>query len=248
MVAGRSGFQKVYDLPERVLPDWVDTREPALSEYAAHLIDRQLAAHGFASVRACAYKRRTPGLTEAVQRALEDARHQHALVRVEIERPERLIYVDPEALEGRAPAAPSRARLLSPFDNMIILRHRGLSLFGFDYQLECYVPEAKRRFGYFCLPVLYRDRFVGRVDCKAHRRERRLEVKRLFVEHEQWLNRDQDAAFAAIAKSLRELAAHNDCPAVDLQDVQPRRWLQPMARALRAAMVADATAHQETMP
>jgi hypothetical protein len=251
MVAGRSGFQKVYDLPERVLPDRVDTRAPSLSEYAAHLIDRQLAAHGFASVRSCTYQRRTPGLNEAVARALEDAHHQQALVRMEIERPERLIYIDPEALDGRAPPAPSRARLLSPFDNMIILRHRGLSLFGFDYQLECYVPEGKRRFGYFCLPVLYRDRFVGRLDCKAHRKERRLEVKRLFVEHEQWLHRDQDAAFAAIADALAELAAHNDCQAVELQDVQPRRWLQPMARALRAATVAraDATAaHQETMP
>jgi hypothetical protein len=255
MVAGRAGFQKIYDLPERVLPAWVDTREPTLAEYARHLIDRHLDAHGFASVRACTYQRRTPGLREAVERALEDAFREGVLARLELHAPERHVYADPEALERRAPPALDRARLLSPFDNVIILRHRGQSLFDFDYQLECYLPESKRRFGYFCLPVLYRDRFVGRADCKAHRREERLEVRRLFVEHEQWLGRDPDGAFTAIAEAIAQLAAHTGCGTVALEDVLPRRWRIPMAAALRAAAPLEAngaglaaTTHQETIP
>ena len=56
------------------------------------------------------------------------------------------------------------------------------NLFQFDYQLECYVPEAKRRYGYFSLPLLYRDQFIGRMDCKAHRKSRHLEIKSLFIE------------------------------------------------------------------
>jgi hypothetical protein len=235
MVAGRSGFQKIYDVPERVLPAWVDTRTPTLGEYAAYLIDGHLAAHGFASVRACTYQRRTPGLSDAVARSLEDASHQGRLVRLTFEGPERRVYADPEALEGRAPPVPGRARLLSPFDNVIILRHRGQRLFGFDYQLECYLPESKRRFGYYCLPLLYRDRFVGRADLKAHRGQGRLEVKRLFVEHEQWLGRDHGAMFAALAAALTELGEHNGCRSIELQDVRPRRWRGHLARALTLA-------------
>lgn len=234
MVAARSGFQKVYDLRERVLPVWVDTREPSLEEYAAHLVDTHVGAHGFASVRACSYQRHTPGLKEAVKLVLEHRHDRGSLIRLDLEAPERHVYADPEALERRAPPAPARARLLSPFDNTIILRHRGQSLFGFDYQLECYVPGGKRRFGYFCLPVLYRDRFIGRVDCKAHRGEGRLDVKRVFIEHEQWLGKDPETAFVAVADALVELAGHTGCGAVQLLAVEPRRWQQPMIRALAA--------------
>ena len=237
MVAGRSGFQKVYDVPERVLPEWADTREPSLEEYASHLVDRNLDAYGFASLRACVYQRRTPGLGQAVEAVLEARTDRGRLVRLDLNVPERRLYTDPQALEGRAPPAPARARLLSPFDNAIILRHRALGLFGFDYQLECYVPEAKRRFGYFCLPLLYRDRFVGRADCKAHRKTCRLVVKRLFVEHEKWLG-TTDAALAAVAEGLLELATQTGCETVTLEDVQPRRWHEPVARALAAATAA----------
>ncbi|MFL1454263.1 DNA glycosylase AlkZ-like family protein [Marinobacter sp. GN3S48] len=58
--------------------------------------------------------------------------------------------------------------ILSPFDNSVIQRERLKALFQYDYQLECYVPAAKRQYGYFCLPLLYRDEFIGRMDCKAH--------------------------------------------------------------------------------
>ncbi len=234
MVAGRAGFQKIYDLTERVLPAWVDTREPSLEEYARHLVDRHLTAHGFASPRACTYQRRTPGLSRAVARVLEEGAGERRLIPVAIPGPEQRVHADPEALEGRLPAAPSRVRLLSPFDNALILRHRGQSLFGFDYQLECYLPEGKRRFGYFCLPMLYRDRFVGRVDCKAERRARRLQVKGLFVEHEHWLCRDPDGACTAIARALGELSAHNGCRSVELSAVEPAGWRAPLLRALAA--------------
>lgn len=239
MVSGRAGFRKVYDLPERVLPAWVDTREPTLAEYAAHLVEANLMAHGIASVQACAYQRRTPGLRAALQAELSAREREGTLLRLDLAAPERHVYVEPDAFERRAAPAPATARLLSPFDNAIILRHRGTSLFGFDYQLECYVPEARRRFGYFCLPVLYRDRFIGRVDCKAHRREGRLEVKRVFIEHPEWIGDDPDRAFAALALALNELAAHNGCEAVQLRDVDPGRWRMPLARAIGGAASAN---------
>lgn len=235
MVTGRSGFQKIYDLPERVLPDWVDTRTPTVEEYADHLIEAQLRATGLASVRVCVYQRQTPGLRQAVTRALQAANARGELIEVTLNAPggpRETVYTDPEVLESRAPAARATARLLSPFDNAVIHRQRARTLFDFDYQLECYVPEARRRFGYFCLPVLYRDRLVGRADCKAHRDQARLEVKRLFIEHPAWLERDCEAACEAIAGAFTDLAAHNGCQVVDLGVVEPREWRDRLIGAL----------------
>ncbi len=93
-------------------------------------------------------------------------------------------YADPELLDRATPRTPARVRLLSPFDNAVIQRDRNVALHEYDYQIECYVPAPKRRFGYFCLPILYRDRFVGRVDCKAHRQLRRLDLVHLHIERD----------------------------------------------------------------
>ena len=80
-------------------------------------------------------------------------------------------------LEAGLPKVQDELRILSPFDNAVIQRDRLKSLFGFDYQIECYVPAAKRRYGYFALPLLYRGDFVGRMDCKVHRSEQHLHIK-----------------------------------------------------------------------
>lgn len=238
MVLRRDGFQKVYDLAERVLPGSVVTAEPDLDQWAAHLVERHVAAHGFASARACAYQRFTPGLQDAVARHLAELDRQGRLVALDPGQTgmarERL-YADPRGLEGRAPPAPSRVLCLSPFDNAVILRDRAKRLFGFDYQLECYVPEGKRRFGYFCLPLLYRDRFVGRADCKAHRGDGRLEVRSLHLEHPHWLPRERGRAAAAIAAGLAQLARDNACTNVDLGRVLPRDWRVPLGQAVRDA-------------
>lgn len=181
MVSGREGFQKVYDLPERVLPDWVDTRCPSLQEFSAHLIDTTLRAHGFASQKSITYLRKGQALRDAVNQELQDRVSQNLLINLKLS-DSSLVYINPELLETRAPRAQSQASILSPFDNAVIQRQRGRDIFDFDYQIECYVPEAKRQYGYFCLPVLYRDGFVGRIDCKVYRKRKVLEVKSLHIE------------------------------------------------------------------
>ncbi len=75
-----------------------------------------------------------------------------------------------------------RIRILSPFDNLLIQRKRMQSLFGFEYQLECYVPEPKRQYGYFVLPILFGSRFIGRMDVKAERKTGELVIKHLHFE------------------------------------------------------------------
>ena len=72
--------------------------------------------------------------------------------------------------------------LLTPFDPLIADRSRTREVFDFDFAIECYLPAAKRRYGYFCLPLLWRGQLVGRVDAKAHRQAGRFEVKTLYLE------------------------------------------------------------------
>lgn len=205
MVSSRVGFQKVYDLPERVLPDSVDTREPDMDEYAGYLIDSNLRGHGCASLVSLTYLRKGKRLRAAVKSQLEARIETEALTRVTLANGTQL-YIDPELLESRAPRSTALVRILSPFDNAVIQRQRGRELFDFDYQIECYLPASKRRFGYFCLPLMYRDRLVGRIDCKAHRAAGRLEIKSMHIEHR------LDAAFAAaFNRAIQSFAAFNDC-------------------------------------
>jgi uncharacterized protein YcaQ len=205
MVSGRQGFQKVYDLRERVLPDWVDTRLPAMSEYASYLVDTTLRAHGFATLKSICYLRKGQALRDAVRVQLQLRIDAGSITTIALN-DYSLVYADARLLETRAPRSNAVVRILSPFDNAVIQRERGRDLFDFDYQIECYLPQPKRQFGYYCLPVLYRDRFIGRVDCKAHRSEKRLEIKALHIEHK------VDDEFAeAFNHSVQSFALFNGC-------------------------------------
>jgi uncharacterized protein YcaQ len=121
-------------------------------------------------------------------------------------------------------------RILSPFDNAAIQRDRLKCLFDYDYQIECYVPEKKRVYGYFCLPILYRDRFVGRVDCKAHRAQRRLELKALHIEERVF---GDEELVLALAQALPDFAEFQECDTVSVTKVEPQRLRKPLERALR---------------
>jgi uncharacterized protein YcaQ len=209
MVSSRQGFQKVYDLPERVLPDWVDTRRPDMQAYASHLIDINLRAHGFVTQKSISYLRKGQALRDAIRDQLQ-LRIDAGLITAVVLNDTSLVYADSELLETRAPRSNAVVRILSPFDNAVIQRERGRDIFDFDYQIECYLPQPKRQYGYFCLPILYRDRFVGRVDCKAHRKQKRLELKSIHIEH-----KIDDEFGAALDIAMQSFAAFNGCDAMN---------------------------------
>ena len=217
MVRERRGMEKVYDLAERVLPSGLDLRVPTLDECARHLLDTTVRAHGVVTWAQLLHLKTGQGIRDAMRRAVDERLADRSLVRLELEDaalPE--AYADPEALaaiDSTAPTACRVVRLLSPFDNVVIHRERLLGLFGLDYRLECYTPAAKRVYGYFCLPVLFGDRFVGRVDAKAHRRERRFEVLSVHVEV---APPDLDEFRPAFAEALRALAGFCGCDRVDI--------------------------------
>jgi uncharacterized protein len=150
-IAGRRGKLRLFDLPERVYPP--DLVVPAYDEARAELDRRRLASLGIAR----------GGLGE----------------RVRVEGVAGEWRVDPEALDGAG--FEGRCALLSPYDRLVYDRERALDLFGFDYVLEMYKPAAKRRWGYFALPILAGDRLVGKLDAKADRKKGVLNV---FAVHE----------------------------------------------------------------
>jgi uncharacterized protein len=121
--------------------------------------------------------------------------------------------------------------VLSPFDPVVWDRARASALFGFDYRIECYTPEPKRRYGYFVLPLLQRGRLVGRLDAKAHRREGRFEIKALFLED--GVTPDETLA-ADLAAAIRRCADWHETPRVTLGRSEPRAFATPLRRALRA--------------
>ena len=128
--------------------------------------------------------------------------------------------------------------MLSPFDPIVWDRRRALELFGFDYRLECYTPAPKRRYGYFCLPILRRGVLVGRVDAKAHRRDGIFEIKSLELEPGA---RVSARLCADIAQAIVRCARWHDCPQIEVTRTMPATFA-PLLEAALGDAAAGASA------
>ena len=180
LMVSRQGFQKVFDLTERVLPTRIDTQMPTAEEQGAWYVDRALDAWGIVARDEFAYLRKEyVGEIGTILAAREEA---GTLQRAIVEGIPKVVYWvrpnDLALLDRRRPVDPA-LHILSPFDPLLIHRKRISRLFGFDFAIECYLPAAKRRFGYFALPLFWRGGFIGLLDAKADRTTSVLEVRKL---------------------------------------------------------------------
>lgn len=212
MVCARNGMEKVYDLAERCLPPGVDVSTPTIKEYATYLFDTTRRAHGVFTWKQLLHLRTGKLLQDAMREVLYE--QIEAKVVKKLNSPNTpVVYVDIQALELEAkPKDDGVLKILSPFDNALIHRDRLSSLFQFDYRIECYVAASKRKFGYFCLPIMYGDKFVARVDCKAHRAEQRFEVISLHLEDNLF---DRAEFLTALHSELQMFANFNKCPLLE---------------------------------
>ncbi len=227
----RTGWRRVYDLPERVLPDALLGAEPSdqdcltrLAAVAARALgvvtEADLADYHRISYRGAELRRDGQVLSAAA--AAEAA----GLVPVEIAaagrgKPARA-WADPAAIDGGVPAGRHRTTLLSPFDSLIWHRKRTQRVFGFEHSLEAYVPADKRVHGYFTMPLLAGGRLVGRVD--PARDGRTLVARKLSL--------DTARATEPMARALVEAASWVGCDSVRVEQVQP----PALAPRLRAAL------------
>jgi len=179
--AGRtSQFERLYDLPERVLPGHVHEADtPAPEEAIKGLIEISARAHGVGTARCLRDYFRLPARES--KRAIEELAAEGRLVEAEVEGFSAPAWLHPEA---RRPRKVGARALLAPFDPLIFERRRLEELFGFHYRIEIYTPKEKRRHGYYVLPFLVDEQIVGRVDLKSDRDGSALLVQSAWIENE----------------------------------------------------------------
>jgi uncharacterized protein YcaQ len=202
-IARRQGFQKVYDLAERVIPAEARALEPSAEALVDWACRNALERLGFATPAEiagfwglvtleeakqwCAANpdRAVPAVVEATDGSVRKA----------------LARADVETLLDSLPDCPKRVRVLSPFDPLLRNRRRLLQLFGFDYRIEIFVPAGRRKYGYYVFPLLDGERLVGRIDMKASRGV--LEVKALWMEPGRRLSRGRRDRLQAELERIR---------------------------------------------
>ncbi len=230
MVTRRDNFQRIYDLTERVLPEGTNTSMPEKDELGRYLVRRALKAQGVSAMNDIVKHIHAAG-REVITSAAESMLTGKEIIPVSVEGGSSY-YMLSESLENLNKNISNlpEVHILSPFDNLVILRDRMSRFFDFGYTLECYVPRTKRRYGYFVLPVLWGTEFVGRMDSKADRRKKILTLHTLrfeegFGEWEEFL-----PAFTA---KLADFAVFNNCGRIDIDDVKPRKVLPLLKKLLR---------------
>ena len=226
MLVGRQGSQNVWGLSASHLPKWVDRRPLSAGEAERRAAEHAIRALGFASPREISFYF-VRGMYRDLDKAL-DSLFQDSVIRpVEIDglrgRETRYIHCeDLSLLEslGDAPSEP-RLSLISPFDSLICLRNRGRDLFGFNYFLEMYVPKPKRKFGYYVLPILWGDQFIGRLDPKFDRETSTLRIN--SVHSEPGAPKSKEVS-SAIAAAIERLADFLGAETVDYTSRIPNEW------------------------
>ncbi len=223
MISHRENFHRVYDLRERVLanalPSWEDALAPNKKEVRRALALKAVRALGVAVARWVPDYFRTP--KKGVASLLEELADEGSLLRATIEDEPAYVHPDNAGLAEEillGGLRPSVTTLLSPFDPVVWDRARALELFDFDYKIEVYTPAAKRRYGYYSLPILHHGALVGRLDAKAHRKEAIFEVKVAHLEPDVSVS---DDLISGIAGALRECASWHETPEVVLRRSDP---------------------------
>ncbi|BAP31234.1 uncharacterized protein CHSO_2197 [Chryseobacterium sp. StRB126] len=228
MVSGRRGMQKTYDLAERVIPSSINTTAPTPLELAEYLVKTTLRAYGFTSLKQITHLRKDDTLKKNVNLGLQSLLEKGEIQKISVEGIPSF-FIQRDLLEKSDGITGSEVRLLSPFDNSIIHRDRIKQIFDFDFRLECYVPKEKRQYGYFCLPILFGNTFIGRVDCKAHRKDKKFEMIHLHIENteiapELWLS--------SFAEAVKRFASFNGCESLLLTKVSPSKFKRIINKAL----------------
>jgi uncharacterized protein YcaQ len=201
-IAGRQGFQRLYDLTERVIPRGVlEAPVPSHAEALRALVLRSVRARGALTESGIAEHYRLPGRTAAVRSHVAALVAEGALRRLTVGDggPGVLVAGDQPLGETVSPGA----TLLSPFDNLLWDRPFAERLFGFRHVMEMYKPSPRRVYGYYVMPLLRGDRIVGRADLKS---DRRVGVLRMLAFHREQRVRPSAALEEGLLRALGRLA------------------------------------------
>lgn len=220
-------FSRIYDIPERVLPQSIlAMATPSEHDARKALVIHSAASMGIATASDLAdyFRQKLAKVRPLIKELVEDG----ALREVRVEGWKDVAYLHPSA---RLPQSIHARALLSPFDSLVWCRPRNERLFNFHYRIEIYTPQHKRIYGYYVLPFMLNGEIVGRVDVKAHRAERTLKVHASFAE----AGVDRADVAKHLSTELTEMAAW-----LDLNDVVVVRRGN-LSSSLRSAMKIGAS-------
>ena len=236
MVKRRENFHRIYDVRERVLPPHLlgDGEVPSREAVDVAWTLAAVKAMGLVPARWIGDYFRHAG--KAPRPHPDSLVETGELLRVHVDDLPWPAYVhrDHSALLKAAhnnALRPTYCTLLSPFDPLVWDRERALKMFNFDYRIECYTPEAKRKYGYFTLPILVRGELVGRVDAKAHRADEVFKVRVLHLEVGVVLTQ---SLAADVANALHRCAQWHQTPTVRVLRTAPTQFRPLLRKALAA--------------
>ena len=215
-VTSRDKWRRVYDLAERVIPD--DLRAPQDQESAhRELLQRSLGTLGFGTKNDILDIHRlkpTNSLTKTAWQQLLDAED---VVEVHVQGSDEIHYALATHLEALDRSRPQRNVMLSPFDSLVWYRPRLERLFGMEYRIEAYTPNAQRKYGYFAMPVLVGDKLVARVD--PGRNGKAFVAKTVTFESAQPTDSDVTGVFEAMVEATTWVGSTS----IEIGDVVPAK-------------------------
>lgn len=227
MTTRTKDFQKVYDLPINLIPDDIDTTMPTQEEFARHIIRHTLKVMGIAYAKEMAWRARYVK-NNLVKKELPKLVEEGEVCTVAIEGLKTApLYMLPSYKNKKIELA-GDAFVLSPFDPLNVFRHRLRDFFDFDYQIECFVPEPKRKYGYFSLPILVGDTFVARMDSKADRKDGVLTVHNLHFERVKLTK----PMIEKISDAIRGFGRFNKCKDITIKKSNDKATLKVIKEAL----------------
>ncbi|WP_326565450.1 crosslink repair DNA glycosylase YcaQ family protein [Amycolatopsis rhabdoformis] len=224
MVAARAGGKRLWDLASRCLPTGLDRTPLPEAEIVTRSAEHALRALGVArqaDIEQHFVRDRYPGLTEVLATLVEAGR----VVPVTLEKDPTQWYVHADRLPLLEAAWSPRTTVLSPFDNLICDRARTRRLWDFAFRTEMYVPKAKRRYGYYVLPILHGDRLIGRIAPRVDRRRGVLELEGVYAE-----DGAPARAGAAVRRAITELATFTGAEHVEYSGPVPEPWRAALLR------------------
>ncbi len=228
MCTRNKNFHKIYDLPINLIAGDIDTTMPGPEEYARHTIRRSLQSLGIANAKDIAWRANFVK-DNKVKTELEKMAAEGEVCPVSIEGLNTApLYMLP-AYKSKKITLSDDAFILSPFDTLNVHRHRLKDFFNFDYQIECFVPQAKRIYGYFSLPVLIGDAFVARMDSKADRKQRVLTIHNLHFEAVKLSPSMTDK----MVEAIKRFANFNQCREVVISKSNNKQLLKAIRDGLR---------------
>lgn len=207
---GRSGFKRVYALPEQVLPSKLLENPPTQDDAQKQLLVMAAKSLGVGNQKDLTdyFRLQSSKVGHLLQELVEDGR----LLKVDVSGWKTDGFAVPKV--NLSPSKHKGTTILSPFDPACWNRDRTSRIFGFDYKIEIYVPEPKRRFGYYSLPLLHNGELIARLDLKSNRQENILQVKSSWAE-ESNANRFPTTA---VAKHLRQVAKWQGLNSIEIAD------------------------------